>query len=267
MVTGASTADLAVILIDARKGVLTQTRRHSYLARLLGIRHVVLAVNKMDLVGYRRRSSTASCAISAHFAAQLELPRHHRIPLSARARRQRDRRKRADALVSGPPRCSSIWKRSRSRRGRTDRPFRMPVQWVNRPNSRFSRLLPAPSPRAGAPGRCGARRCPRAHRHGGAIVTMDGDLPRAVAGQSVTLTLTDEIDVSRGDVLAAAAAPPAVANQFEATIVWMARRAAAAGRAYLLKIGTKTVTATVGAESNTRSTSIPWSIWRPRSWS
>ena len=231
MVTGASTADLAVILIDARKGVLTQTRRHSYLVSLLGIRHVVLAVNKMDLVGYSqdvvrrdrrrlprvRRSSSASTTSSC-------------IPLSALQGRQRHRRAATHMpWYHGPDAARAPRDGRRSTTSARDRPFRMPVQWVNRPEPRLPRLLRARSSAARCARATRSACCRRAARaRSRASSRCDGDLDDAVAGQSVTLTLADEIDVSRGDVLAAADAPPAVADQFEATLVWMSERAAAA---------------------------------------
>jgi bifunctional enzyme CysN/CysC len=244
MVTGASTADLAVILIDARKGVLTQTRRHSYLVSLLGIRHVVLAVNKLDLVDYSQQVFDDIEADYRAFAAEIGLDDITCIPLSAL---------RGDNMIEPSP--NTPWYSGPTLVGHLESveihdslqegPFRLPVQWVNRPDLDFrgfsghivggtvkpgDRVRVVPSGRESTVER---------------VVTMDGDLDEAVAGQSVTITLTDEIDVSRGDVLAAATAPPGVADQFEAHIVWMSDDEMLPGRPYLLKIGTRTVGATI----------------------
>ena len=245
MVTGASTADLAIILADARKGVLVQTRRHSFLVSLLGIRKVVLAVNKMDLVGYSREAFDAIERDYREFAARIGLEDITAIPLSAVY---------GDNIVD--PGSNMPWYRGptlmylldAAEAGQDvapDERFLMPVQWVNRPNQDFrgfAGLIAKGVVRPGDPVRSlPSGRQSRVSR----IVTHDGDLQCAIAGQSVTLTLDDEIDVSRGDVLAAADAPPSVADQFEATIVWMHSDPLLPGRAYLMKLGTKTVTATV----------------------
>jgi bifunctional enzyme CysN/CysC len=244
MVTGASTADLAVILVDARKGVLTQTRRHSYLVSLLGIRHVVLAVNKMDLVGYDRELFTTIVAEYADFARQVGLNDFVAIPVSGLKGDNILDRSAAMPWYEGPTLMGHL-ETVPIDDALPHQPFRLPVQWVNRPNLDFrgfagtiasgtvtagERLRVLPSGRESRVAR---------------IVTADGDLPRAVAGQSVTLTLEDEIDISRGDVLASAAAPPAVADQFETTIVWMADEPLLPGRPYWLKLGTRQVSATI----------------------
>ena len=230
MVTGASTADLAVILIDARKGVLTQTRRHSYLVSLLGIRHVVLAVNKMDLVDY----------------SQERLRRHRRrVPRVRRTDRprrtsppSRSRPCKGDNIIE--PSDHTPWyhgpdadglPRDASRSTTTCSDAAVPhAGAVGEPaRTSTSAASPARSPAASSGPATGSRVLPSGARaRSRASSRCDGDLDEAVAGQSVTLTLADEIDVSRGDVIAAADAPPAVADQFEATIVWMARRADAA---------------------------------------
>lgn len=247
MVTGASTADAAVLMVDARKGILTQTRRHSYLVSLLGIRHIVVAVNKMDLVDYSEKVFEQIVEDYRDFAARLGLAEVTFIPVSAF---------RGDNILE--PSAAMPWYRgttlmgyletvevddSRAQRG----PFRMPVQWVNRPDLDFrgfagtiaggcvrpgDRLRVQPSGKESAVAR---------------IVTRDGDLDVAVAGQSVTLTLTDEIDISRGDMLSGAEAPAEVADQFECTLVWMAEAAMLPGRPYLMKIGARTLSATVTA--------------------
>jgi bifunctional enzyme CysN/CysC len=244
MVTGASTADAAVILIDARKGVLTQTRRHSYLVNLLGIRHVVLAINKMDLVGWSQQTFEQILADYRDFAQRIGLPDFTAIPVSALRGDNITEPSPAAPWYQGPallPLLEALPVGDTLR----DQPFRMPVQWVNRPNLDFrgfsgfisagtlrpgDRLKALPSGRESTVAR---------------IVTQDGDLQLAVAGQSVTVTLADEVDVSRGDVLAAAASPAPVADQFEATLVWFDDEALLPGRPYLLKLGTRTVGASV----------------------
>ncbi len=244
MVTGASTADAAIILIDARKGVLTQTRRHSYLVSLLGIRHVVLAINKMDLVDWSQSTFDAILADYRAFAAQIGITDFTAIPMSAL---------RGDNITEASP--ASPWYTGSAllplletlpvEDDLRSRAFRLPVQWVNRPNLDFrgfsglissgtvrpgDRLKVLPSGRESTVER---------------IVTFDGDLDEAVAGQSVTITLADEIDVSRGDVLSTATSPPEVADQFEATLVWMDDDAMLPGRPYILKLGTRQVAAQI----------------------
>jgi bifunctional enzyme CysN/CysC len=244
MVTGASTADLAVILIDARKGVLTQTRRHSFLVHLLGIPRVVLAVNKMDLVGYQRATFEQIHADYCDFAAGIGLTNLTAIPLSAAFGDNVLEHSANMPWYSGPTLLQHLESVPMSDE-LPARPFRMPVQWVNRPNSGFrgfcgqiasgsvrawERVRVLPSGRESEVAR---------------IVTADGELPEAIAGQSVTVLLASEIDVSRGDVLAAGDAPPQVASQFEATVVWLHEEPLLQGRAYLMKAGTRTVSATV----------------------
>ena len=245
MVTGASTADVAVLLVDARKGVLTQTRRHSYLAHLVGIRRFVLAVNKMDLVDFDRATFDAIVDDFMHFAATIGIDHFTPIPLSGltgdNVRTLSDktpwhhRGSLLDYLDMVPLAAASD----------SNMPIRLPVQLVSRPSHDFRgfagqiasgtvgsgdevRILPS-------------GRVTRIER----IVTADGDLERAVAGQSVTVTFADEVDCSRGDVIAAADDPPEVADQFEATIVWMADEPLLPGRGYWMKIGSQTVTATI----------------------
>ena len=210
MVTGASTADVAVILIDARKGVLTQTRRHSYIVSLLGIRHVVLAINKMDLVDYSQQTFDDIVAAYREFAQQIGLDEHRSRAAVGAARRQHARAQRAHAVVPGPDADGATWNPSRSRTTCSSKPFRLPVQWVNRPNQDFrgfAGTIASGTIRRGDTVRVlPSGRQSRVTR----IVDYERDLDTAVAGQSVTLTLADEIDVSRGDVLAAADSPPAV---------------------------------------------------------
>jgi len=244
MVTGASTADAAVILIDARKGVLTQTRRHSYLVSLLGIRHVVLAINKMDLVDWSQEVFDAIVGEYRDFADQIGIKAFTAIPMSALKGDNITESSANTPWYSGPPLMRWL-EDAPVEDDLQDKPFRMPVQWVNRPNLDFrgfsgmiasgvvkpgDRVKALPSGRESTVER---------------IVTLRGDLPEAVAGQSVTITLKDEIDVSRGDVLSTAASPPTVADQFEATLVWFDDEPLLPGRPYLMKLGTRTVSAQV----------------------
>ena len=245
MVTGASTADLAVLLVDGRKGVLTQTRRHSYLAQLLGIRHFVVAVTKMDLVDFDRAAFDAVTADYRVFADQVGISDWIAIPVSGLGGDNIGQRSERTSWYSGPTLLEQLDSVPLDANADAQKPFRMPVQWVNRPNHGFRgfagqiasgtvvrsqdiRVLPS-------------GRTTRIER----IVTADGDIDEAVAGQSVTLTFTNEVDCSRGDVIASANAPPEVADQFEATIVWMDEQEMIPGRGYWLKLGTQMVTATV----------------------
>ncbi len=245
MVTGASTADLAVILIDARKGVLTQTRRHSYLAHLIGIRHIVLAVNKMDLIGYDRAKFDAIVADYRAFATSIGIAGFTAIPLSGFKGDNIASRSDNTPWYDGPPLIEQLEQVELDSEAAAARAFRLPVQWVNRPDldfRGFAGLIASGTVRPGDPVRIlPSGRTTTIAR----IVTMDGDLPHAVAGQSVTLTLSDEVDCSRGDVIVAADAPPQVADRFRATIVWMDAEALLPGRGYWLKTGASTVSATV----------------------
>jgi bifunctional enzyme CysN/CysC len=244
MVTGASTADAAVILIDARKGVLTQTRRHSYLVSLLGIRHVVLAINKMDLVDWSQARFDEIVGDYAAFAEQISIKDFTAIPMSALKGDNITEPSEKSPWYAGPPLMRWL-EDAPVEDDLRDKPFRMPVQWVNRPNldfRGFSGLIASGVIRPGDKIKAlPSGRESTVER----IVTFTGDVAEAVAGQSVTLTLADEIDVSRGDVLAEAGHPPAVADQFEATLVWFDEEAMLPGRPYLLKLGTRTVTAQV----------------------
>ncbi len=240
MATGASTAELAVVLVDARKGLLTQTRRHSYIASLLGIRHVVLAVNKMDLVGYDQAVFEAIVDGYRELAAQLGIHNVVAIPLSAL---------KGDNVIALSP--SMPWYRGPALLGHleqvetADAPreigFRMPVQWVSRPDQNFRGYAGTVAAGEIAPGAAvvalPSGRRSRVER----IVTAGGDLARAGAGSAVTLTLADEIDISRGDVIAAASSPPQVADQFAAHVLWMGEQPLLPGRSYWLKIGARTV--------------------------
>jgi bifunctional enzyme CysN/CysC len=244
MVTGASTADAAVILIDARKGVLTQTRRHSYLVSLLGIRNVVLAVNKMDLVGWDRAVFDRIVTDYRAFADRIGLDVFTPIPISGLGGDNIASISEHTPWFKGP--ILMDWLEGvEVEDDLQSKPFRMPVQWVNRPNldfRGFSGLIASGTVKPGD--RIRALPSGRESRVA-RIVTLPGDLDQAVAGQSVTLTLADEIDISRGDVIAAADAPAPVANQFEATVVWMDDEPLPPGRTYLLKLGARTVSASV----------------------
>jgi bifunctional enzyme CysN/CysC len=244
MVTGASTADVAVILIDARKGVLTQTRRHSYLASLIGIKHIVLAINKLDMVGYSQEVFNRIDEEYRAFAGEIGLKDIASIPMSALKGDNITDRSANTPWYGGSSLMEYLENVQVEDATDNTGPFRMPVQWVNRPNLDFrgysgvvvgGSVKPGDSLRVLPSGRTStvAR-----------IVTSNGDLEQAISGQSVTITLNDEIDISRGDLLATADAPPGVSDQFEVTIVWMADEPMLPGRNYLMKIGTKTVTAT-----------------------
>ncbi len=245
MVTGASTADLSVILVDARKGILTQTRRHSFLVSLLGIRHVVLVVNKMDLVTYSQSVFARIEEEYREFAKRLGIGDVTCIPISAVY---------GDNIMQ--PSRETAWYRGPTLMGLLDTvevdetrlsldPFRMPVQWVNRPNADFrgfAGTIVAGTVRPGMPvviQPSGKRT--RVAR----IVTITGDLPEAGIDQSVLLTLEDEVDVSRGDVIATDERPCEVASQFLATIVWLNENPLARGREYFMKIGARTANAAI----------------------
>lgn len=245
MVTGASTADLAVILVDARKGVLTQTRRHSYLAHLLGIRHIVLAVNKMDLVDYSQVIFNKIVADYTAFAKSIGIEDFVAMPISGFKGDNITALSENTPWYTGQPLISHLETVDVDTTVDQAKPFRMAVQWVNRPNLDFRGFSGQIASGTVAPGDT-VRVLPSGKTSTvSRIVTMDGDLERAVAGQSVTLCLADEIDCSRGDVLATADQPPEVADQFEASLVWMADDHLVPGRPYWLKLATQTVSATV----------------------
>ncbi|MEK7457286.1 MAG: sulfate adenylyltransferase subunit CysN [Pseudomonadota bacterium] len=259
MVTGASTADLAVILIDARKGILTQTRRHSYLAHLIGIRNIVLAVNKMDLVGYDQAVFDKIVADYAAFAQSIGISAFTPIPISGFKGDNITARSDNTPWYQGPTLMAHLESVEVDATTAAAKPFRMPVQWVNRPNLDFRGFAGLIASGSVKPGDA-VRVLPSGKTSTiSRIVTMpggtgpasgtggDGDLDEAIAGQSVTLCFADEIDCSRGDVIAVADNPPEVSSQFEATIVWMDDEAMLPGRPYWLKIGTQSVSATVQA--------------------
>ncbi|MFS2199988.1 sulfate adenylyltransferase subunit CysN [Pseudomonas sp. Pseusp3] len=241
MVTGASTADLAVILIDARQGMLVQTRRHSYLVSLLGIRKVVLAVNKLDLMHYSQEVFERIEADYRAFAEQIGLTDIQCIPLSALRGDNMLEASPNTPWYKGPTLLQYLENVPLQASQQSKAAFRLPVQWVNRPNLDFrgySGNIAAGSVRVGER----IRVLPSGQQ---SVVTgilgAGGEQEQAFCGQAVTLTLEDEIDISRGDLIALADAPPAVADQFEATLVWMDEEAMLPGRPYLMKIGSRTV--------------------------
>ncbi len=245
MVTGASSADLAMLLVDARKGLLTQTRRHSYLARLVGIRRFVLAVTKMDLVDYGQSRFEEICGEYAQFAERIGVEHWLAIPVAGLNGDNVVKRSKATPWYCGPSLLEHLDAVPLDLGADAVKPLRMPVQWVNRPNQEFRGVagqIASGSVRPGDEVRVlPSGRVTRIAR----IATADGDLDQAIAGQSVTLTFADEIDCSRGDVIAAAVDPPEAADQFEAAIVWMDEHELLPGRGYWLKIATQTVTATI----------------------
>jgi bifunctional enzyme CysN/CysC len=244
MVTGASTADLAVILIDARKGVLTQTRRHSYLVSLVGIRHVVLAINKMDLVDYSASRFHAIREEYEAFAESLGFEQITAIPLSALKGENVIKANGRTPWYKGPALLECL-ESVQIDDNAASRPFRMAVQWVNHPNQDFRGFAGTIASGTLHPGDEVVLPSSGQKSTVARIVTMDGDLPEAVAGQAVTLTLTDQIDVSHGDLLADPLARPVHADQFQAHLVWMHEEPLFPGRSYLIKIGSATVPAQV----------------------
>ncbi|MAQ38612.1 MAG: adenylyl-sulfate kinase [Thioclava sp.] len=245
MVTGASTADLAVILIDARKGVLTQTRRHSYLVHQLGIHHIVLAVNKMDLVDYDQATFDEIVADYKTFADSIGIEGFTPIPISGFKGDNITGPSENTPWYKGPSLLPYLEAVEVDVTSDQERPFRMPVQWVNRPNldfRGFSGLIASGTVKPGDEVRVlPSGKTSKVAR----IVSLEGDRDMAVAGESTTITLADEIDCSRGQVIVAAKEPLEVADQFESTLVWMDETELVPGRAYWLKIGTQTVSATV----------------------
>ena len=245
MVTGASTAELAILLVDARKGLLTQTRRHSYLAKLLGVRQLVLAVNKMDLVGYDQRRFDEISSDYRLFAEKIGIASWCAIPVSGLNGDNVVTLSSSTAWYSGPTLLEYLDAAPLDVDADLNKPLRMPVQLVSRPSDEFrgfsgqiasGRITAGDEVRLLPSGRV---------THVQRIVGANGDLHSAVAGQSVTLTFVDEIDCSRGNVVASSVAPAEAADQFEATIVWMDEQELLPGRGYWLKIGTQTATAII----------------------
>ena len=245
MVTGASTADLAVILIDARKGVLVQTRRHSYLCHLIGIRNIVLAVNKMDLIDYDQARYDAIVADYAAFARSIGIESFTAMPISGFKGDNITAHSANTPWYMGPTLVEHLETVEVLSSIDAEKPFRMPVQWVNRPNldfRGFSGLIATGVVKPGDEIRVlPSGKTSKVTR----VVTLDGDLDQGVAGQSVTVCLADEVDCSRGDVISLSDNPPQAADQFEATLVWLNDEAMLPGRAYWLKLATQTVSATV----------------------
>ncbi|MCJ2186428.1 sulfate adenylyltransferase subunit CysN [Novosphingobium beihaiensis] len=245
MVTGASTADLAVILIDARKGVLVQTRRHSYICHLLGVKNIVLAVNKMDLVDYKQEVFDKIVADYTEFASSIGIESFTAMPISGFKGDNITKPSENTPWYKGPTLVDHLETVEVLSSADAEKPFRMPVQWVNRPNldfRGFSGLIATGEVKPGDK----IRVLPSGKTSTvSKIVTFDGELDEAGAGQSVTVCFEDEIDCSRGSVISVADNPPQTADQFEATLVWMADDAMVPGRAYWLKLGTQMVSATV----------------------
>jgi bifunctional enzyme CysN/CysC len=246
MATGASNAQLAVILIDARKGVLVQTRRHSLICSLLGIRHVIVAVNKIDLVGFERETFERIVADYTAFAAELGFTAIVPIPIAARFGDNVIALSRNTPWYRGPTLLQHL-ELTDVESGSAASPFRFPVQWVNRPDLDFrgyagtvvSGRISAGDPIVvAASGRSSTVK---------EIVTYDGPLASAAAGDAVTLTLADDIDIARGDMLASPTARPEVSDQFAAHVIWMSEEPLMPGRSYLVRIGTKTVACSITA--------------------
>ncbi len=245
MVTGASTADVAVVMIDARRGVLTQSRRHSYLASLIGIRKVVLAVNKMDLMDYSEKVFNAIVDDYRTFAKQINLHDVTAIPMSALRGENITEQSEHMPWYRGTTLMGYLETVEIDEAHQQKLSFRMPVQWVNRPNLDFRGFTGTIASGVVRPGDR-VRVLPAGQESRiSRIVTLDGDLQQAVAGQSITLTLTDEVDCSRGDVLSTAEDPASVADQFQVSLIWMHEQPMLAGRPYLMKIGVKTLSVTL----------------------
>nr|WP_314259249.1 sulfate adenylyltransferase subunit CysN [uncultured Devosia sp.] len=244
MATGASNADLALVLIDARKGVLTQTRRHSFILSLIGVKHVVLVVNKIDLVDYDQATYDRIVAEYRAFAEPLGFKTLAAVPVSAlRGDNILAQSERTPWFTGTPlvPYLESV----EVAEDRTEGKLRFPVQWVNRPNldfRGFSGTVASGAVAVGDEVLIASSRKPAVVK---SIVTMDGELSRAVAGQAVTLVLDREVDISRGDVLSHPGETPEFSNQFQARLVWMSEEPAFPGRSYLVKLGTQLVPATI----------------------
>jgi bifunctional enzyme CysN/CysC len=245
MVTGASTADAAIVLVDARKGLLTQTRRHTYLCSLLGIKNIILAVNKMDMENYSQERFNSITSDYLEFAKQLSIPNVTAIPMSALHGDNIIDPSQAMSWYHGPTLLGLLETMPINRDVAQEKPFRMPVQWVNRPNQDFR-------------GFCGTIASGVIHSGDQIRIQPSGketkvksiienrqEVQRAVAGQSITLTFADEVDASRGILLSESKAPATVSDQFEATIIWMSEEPLFPGRSYWLKVGSQVVNATV----------------------
>ena len=245
MVTGASTAQMAIILIDARKGVLSQTKRHTYLCHLLGIKKILLAVNKMDLVHYDQVTYDAIVSDYKNFADSIGIVTFTAIPVSGFKGDNITALSNKTKWYKGPSLISYLENIEVDHNEEYSGDFIMPVQWVNRPNSEFR----------GFSGRIAAGAIKQGDKvcilpsgktsHVDRIVTFDGELDKATIDQSITLTLKDEIDCSRGQIIIAANSSLKLSNQFESTLIWMDERTLIPGRSYYLKIGTKTLSASI----------------------
>lgn len=244
MATGASNADVAVILVDARKGMLDQTRRHSYIVSLVGIKKIVLAVNKMDLVDFDQQTFETIKQEYADFASGLGFEDITAIPLSALNGDNVIDQSKQCPWYTGPTLLQHL-ETVEVTSDAADKPFRMPVQWVNRPNLDFRGFSGTIASGTVKPGDTIVVPSSGQTSKVARIVTFDGDLDQAGPGQAVTLTLEDEIDISRGDVLADATNRPDYADQFEAKLIWMHDEPLLPSRNYLIKIGTSTATAQI----------------------
>jgi bifunctional enzyme CysN/CysC len=244
MATGASTAELAVVLVDARKGLLTQTRRHTWICGLLGIRHVLLAVNKMDLVGYAEDVFRPIESAYRELAAQMGISQVTAIPLSALRGDNISCRSSLMDWYDGPSLLEHL-ETVQVTVPASGLGFRMPVQWVCRPDQGFRGYAGQVAAGTLSPGDEVVVLPSGVRSRVARIVTADGDLDSARVGDAVTLTLDDERDISRGDIIAATAQPPQVADQFAANLLWMGESPLLPGRPYWLKIGTRTVTAQI----------------------
>ena len=247
MVTGASNADLAIILVDARKGILTQTRRHSYLAHLIGVKNIVLAVNKMDLIGYEQTRFDQIVKDYHSFASDIGIEEFTAIPISGFKGDNIALLSTNTSWYTGATLIHHLETVELGQDEYLEGEFHMPVQWVNRPNLDFRGfsgkiasgvIVPGDKIRILPSGKTSTV---------SRIVTYDGDKDVAVAGQSVTITLSDDVDCSRGQVISAANDPLEIADQFEVTLIWMDDDAFMPGRSYYLKIGTQTVSASIAS--------------------
>ncbi len=244
MATGASTCDLAVILIDARYGVQVQTRRHSYIAHLLGLKHIIVAVNKMDLVDFSQDRFEEIKKDYLAFSEQLNLPDIHFVPMSALDGDNVVTLSERSPWYQGPT-LMELLENIEISRDRDTEHFRLPVQYVNRPNLDFRGFAGTIASGLIRPGDTVMALPSGLSSKVERIVTFDGDLDHAFPGQAVTLTLTDEIDVSRGDMLVGAEEEPLVSQAFKAKIVWMHDDAMIPGRQYDFKVGTQSATGSI----------------------
>jgi len=245
MVTGASTADLAIVLVDARKGVLTQTKRHTYLVSLMGIDQIILAVNKMDLVNFDEVTYEAIVQNYVEFANQLGIKNITPIPLSALRGDNLSSKSEHTSWYFGPSLIEALDHAPIDQYNVQQSPFRLPVQWVNRPDSSFRGFTGTICSGKVAIGQ-NIRVLPSGQEATVAsIICMDGTPKEAVAGQAITLTLDREIDISRGAVICIANQPAQVADQFNVTLIWMNQDPLYPGRNYLLKLGTQIIGASI----------------------